>query len=133
MLLPPAAHPRRQEILNFFRTRQENAGRENIEVTLLDPRQKAAIGPDQSPERSAAVSIHAVNQRGAFAIKVPRAIGFEFEQRSNLRSERARKLQLGNSKAFEVFRRKIGAPHIEIAVDIANDVGQLKCETQAFG
>src|SRR5580704_12364487 len=80
ILLPPAAHPRRQEILNFFRTRQGNAGRENIEVTLFDPRQKAAVGANQSPERGAAVGIDTVNQLRAFVIKVPRAICFEFEE-----------------------------------------------------
>ncbi len=50
----------------------------------------------------------------AFAIKMPRAVGFEFEQFAHLRSERPGKLGLGNSEAFEIFRRKIHAAHIEI-------------------
>ena len=109
--------------MNFFRTRQRYAARKNIEVTFFDPCQKAAVGANQGPERGAAVRIHTVNQGCAFAIKMPRAIGFEFEQLAHLRSERPGKLGLGNSKALEVFRGKIRAAHIEVGANIANDVG----------
>ena len=78
--------------MNFFRTRQRNAARENIEVTFFDSFQKAAVGADQSPKSCVTVTIDTAHQRRALLIEFPGTIRFEFEQVSNLRSKRPGKL-----------------------------------------
>src|SRR5579862_5867174 len=63
---------------------------------------------------------------------MPGSRGFKFEHFLKLRSERSGKLRLGYSEPIEIFQGKIDPAHFEISADVANDVGQLEREAQAF-
>src|SRR5690348_7194779 len=73
--LPPTRHPSSEKILKFFRSRQRNARGKHVKPAFFDSRQKAAIGPNQGPQRGAAVRVHFIHQGRALFVKPPRARG----------------------------------------------------------
>src|SRR5579863_6612709 len=131
--LPPTRHPRCQEILKFLGARQRNAPGKDVESTLFDSCEKAAVCPNQRPQSSAAVRVHFVHQRRALFVKLPRARSLDFQKALDLRRQRAAQLGRRHAKAVEIFLRQIHAAHLEIAPNVAQDVSKLERKTEALG
>ncbi len=72
------------------------------------------------------------DQRRAFFIKTPGPLGLEF-QKPRRGVSGPRRSSCVTRKRSRSSSGKIHAAHLEVAANIANDVGELECEAQPLG
>ena len=71
--------------------------------------------------------------RRAFAVKIPGARRFKFEQSRISGVTGPRKILSRARRNVQIFERQINAAHFVVAAHVANDIGQLKRDAQFFG
>ncbi len=65
--------------------------------------------------------------------RLARYFGLKFEQAPHLRSDWPVRELLGtDAEMGQIFERQVHAPHLVILTNIAQNIGQLKCDAQLF-
>ena len=88
----------------------------------------------EKPESSAAIGIDQIEKLGALFVQLPGAISFEAEKFANTqRGFALRKVLRRDTVVREIFLGEIDAAERSVFMDIANNIGELKCQAELFG
>jgi hypothetical protein len=118
----------------LFADGEADAAREHIVIEPHDFFEQAAIDGDQHPQRGLAVFGNERDQLFGGTVIFKSALSLQFEQRAQARGIWIScDIRRHHRKLIQVFLRQINPAHGSVFFYIANDVCQLKGESDALG